>query len=118
MPSIGVECSDYVAVDGILNLQSDDGQLNEALSLTISLTENDIADLSSAFFVELDADALDGTLALSNYLSTSDYDVARLFLSGEVVDGSLSGVLYAQGEGTSGDMAFADSTTIAAFEAE
>ncbi len=117
VPSIGVECPNYVAVDGILNLQSDDGQLNEAVALTVSLDEYETA--AAGFFVELDPDALGGTLDLSDYLDVGAYDdPVRLFLSGEITDSVLSGYLSAQGSGTDGDVAFAENITIASFGEE
>jgi hypothetical protein len=118
VPDIAVDCPDYVAIDGVLNLQSDDGQLNEAIALTITLDEYSLDDMSAGFFAELDQDTLGGTLDLSDYLDESAYDAVRVFLSGEIVGGTLSGELSAQGEGTSGDMAFAENIIIATINGE
>lgn len=118
VPSIAVDCPDYVAVDGIINLQSDDGQLNEAIALTIALNEYDLDDMAANFSIELDPDALGGTLSLSDYLDISAYDSVRIFLYGEIIGGVLTGELSAQGEGTDGDMAFAENVTLATIDGE
>ncbi|MFT4977171.1 MAG: hypothetical protein ACI8S6_003076 [Myxococcota bacterium] len=118
VPSIAVECPDYVAVDGILSLHTEDGQLDEAITITLAIDEHSVADLRAGFFAELDAEALGGTLVVEDYLSDRDYDAVRLFLSGELAGGSFSGALDAQGSGSTGDAVFAENIPIATFDSE
>ena len=107
---IGVDCPSYIAIDGTLSLQSDDGQLDEAIALTISLDEYSVESLTAVFYAELTT--LDGALQLSDYVDDSSYDEVRLFLFGEITDGALTADLSAQGEGSSGDAVFVESISL------
>ena len=57
VPAIAVECYNYIAVDALLSFSSDDGLLEEELTVTITFDELQSAtgDLSGAqFYVEVD----------------------------------------------------------------
>ena len=112
-PSIAVYCPDYIAVDGTLQLDSDDGRLAEGIDVVLVLDEDQIDSGGISFSAALDPDAMGGTLDLSDFLSPEDYDRVSLSLWGSFQGGALSGTLSAQGEGTDGEVAFAENIEVA-----
>lgn len=112
-PSIAVYCPDYIAVDAVVQLDSDDGRLAEGIDAVLVLDEDQVASGAIAFSAALDPDAMGGTLDLSDFLSPDDYDRVSLSLWASFQDGALSATLSAQGEGTDGDVAFAENIDVA-----
>lgn len=116
MIDIAVECLNYIAIDGTLTLHSSDGQLHEAIPVTLSLNERSLdSSLAIHFFTHIDA--LSGSLELSEYVDESRYDTVSVYLEGTITEGTLTGELAAQGEGATQDNVFAEYIPIAAFSA-
>jgi hypothetical protein len=113
MIDIAMVCQSSIAIDGTLTLQSNDGQLNEAIPVTLSLYDNNLA---INFFADIDA--LDGSLDLSDYVEESSYDSVALYLTGTITSGILTGELAALGEGYSEDYLFVETIPIATFSDE
>jgi hypothetical protein len=114
--SIGVYCPDYVAVDGILELVSDDGRLNESMPFAFMVTEENADAMVVEFSDELDPDGLNGSFDIADFANPDDYDTLRLFLSGQIQGGELSGGVSGQGEGSDGNTAWAESIEVASIE--
>ncbi len=115
-PAIAVICIPYVAVDGTLDLVSGDGRLDEALSVTLSMSNTDDVgspiELSGTIHQALDG--LSGTLDLDDFVDPSSYDSASLWLDSAVSStGAFSGEVSAQTEATDGKMAWAELHTLA-----
>jgi hypothetical protein len=109
------ECIDYIAVDGTLTLQSDDGQLNEAIAVTMSLDE--YSDDSNAIDFFATFDALSGDMDLSEHVDESSYGSVAFYLDGSISEGVLDGYLAAQGGGSSEDSMVTEIIHIATFSA-
>ena len=114
VPSIAVECPDYLAVEGSLTLLAEDGSLDAALPLTFSLDEFSVDSGVVSFSAAVEESDLGAAFTLADHVDTSGYDAVSLHLYGEVAaDGGLSMTLNAQGTGNDGNVAWADIVEIA-----
>lgn len=119
---IGVICDDRVSVDAVVSLASADGRLMESLEMVLSTQayeEGDApgtAELLIQGWARLDPEALGGSLDLSALHDLSRYDEVEMGASLELVGGEAFGELSLQGEGTDGDVAFAENLPVASFE--
>jgi len=76
VPDIAVICEDYVAIDGTLDLTTDDGRLAESLSLTFqSATGLEVTARS-----ELDPAGLSGSLVFDDFVRSTDYDERSMWV--------------------------------------
>jgi len=112
-PAIAVECPDYIAIDATVLLETDDGRLAERLDAVLVLDEHESPDGTIAFSASLDPDDLVGTLDVSSFLPRDDYDAVSLSLWAGLQGDALTGTLSAQGEGTDGDIAWAENIELA-----
>jgi hypothetical protein len=112
-PSIAVDCPDYLAVEAVVTLETDDGRLAERIDAVLVLDEHVAPDGTIAFSASLDPDALGGTLDVASFLPRDDYDSVSLSLWAGLQGGALTGTLSAQGEGNDGDIAWAENIELA-----
>ncbi len=69
-PDIGVVCDDHVAIEGTLELVTEDGQLAELVDVTFRSNDGLRADV----WAELDPEDLGGTLVFDDFHEETDYD--------------------------------------------
>jgi hypothetical protein len=114
VPSIGVECPDYIAVEGTLTLTSADGMLDAALPLTFSLDEYSVSEGALSFSAQLEEADLGSGFVLADHVDTSAYDEVSLSVYGTVSSaGALALTLQAQGTGDDGTVAWAELIEVA-----
>jgi len=113
-PAIGVDCPDYVAVEGTLSMTAADGSLDASLPVTFAIDEYSVELGSVSFATDIEAADLGAGFVLSEYVDTSAYDALSLHLYGEVSSaGELSMSLQAQGSGSDGNVSWAEVVDIA-----
>ncbi len=120
VPDIAVICPARVEADAQIRVFSEDGRLAEQLEVVLS--SSDPAELGGpegevVFFVDLDQDALEGSLDLADFADVGSYDEVSLSLSGSLLDHELMGELAAMGERVDGNAASATVIPVASLEA-
>ena len=119
-PAIEVLCYDYIAIDGVLSVSTDDGRLAESEQIILALygggneaSEGPLAIVSH----DLDHTALTGTLDLGDFDDTDGYDSLTLSIGGEIYfateEVTFVGQLRALGESSDGNTAMAYNIDIA-----
>ena len=118
--TIAVFCMDRMELDAELTMVSEDGQIDERIDVVLAI-EDDGTDeptpLYMDFRVELDADALGGSLSLEDYTDPGSFDSIRLFLAGGIFEGAFEGDLSAMGEETHGQVVSAMNIPVAMLSA-
>jgi len=113
-PAIGVDCPDYVAVEGTLSMTAADGSLDVALPVTFAIDEYSVDLGTVSFSTDVEEAELGAGFVLSEYVDSSAYDALSLHLYGEVsTAGELSMSLQAQGSGSDGNVSWAEVVDIA-----
>ncbi len=116
--SIAVFCSDSLAIDGDLTLRSDDGLLDETISVTFTLSEDDLSGPLVRLDTPLDPSAMGGDFILADHVDEGRYDKVELWLEGHLWDGVFSGELVALAEGSDEETVFVEHIELASFDSE
>ncbi|MEL6343018.1 MAG: hypothetical protein AAFV53_07775, partial [Myxococcota bacterium] len=111
IPAIDVECPDYIAVNGEMFLETEDGILDERLALTFTLNEYDTTWVN--FSLALDPAGFSGSFDLEDYVDVEKYDEVSLSLNGMANASGLDARLEAQGTADDGEIAYAELLPVA-----
>ncbi len=113
-PAIGVDCPDYIAVDGSLSLVSSDGMLDASLPLTFSLDEYSVSEGAVSFSAAVEEADLGSGFSLADHVDIGAYDEVSMRLNGSIsASGELNATLSAQGTAEDGNVAWADLIDVA-----
>jgi hypothetical protein len=114
VPAIGVDCPDYIAVEGSLSLVSSDGMLDASLPLTFSLDEYAVGEGAVSFSAAVEEADLGSGFSLADHVDIGAYDEVSMRLSGSIsASGELNATLSAQGTADDGNVAWADLIDVA-----
>lgn len=107
VPSIHIECNDYVVIDGTLSVGTPDGEINEEIGITMAYRiDEESGEATGSFNQEIAG--LSGSFQPSNADASSKY-----FISGSIASGQFLGSLIMQTSGEDGEIAWAERSFLA-----
>jgi hypothetical protein len=111
-PAIELGCADLVEIEVRFRFSTADGLLDEEMSARLTSADGQTAGLT------VDLDRISGTLDPWAFAPEgNDWDELRAWMMADWSAAGPSGVIDGQGSGTDGDLAFAESVTLAAWGA-
>lgn len=121
---IAYQCYDRLAIPATLTLDSGDGRLAESWSVTVAFEESDDGpgpgdeDYTPVAQIQHAPDTFSGTLDVEDFITETPYDAMSTTLQVELWEnGSVSGSLSVEYEGSDEETAWAASENIADFRA-
>ena len=101
VPAIDVMCGDRIEIDVRMELHTEDGQLAETIDTTMSMVDHEVMMTEPgaiSAWIELEADAINGSLDMGDYLNPDEFDSATFYVDAMIVDSELVGNISALGE--------------------